>query len=161
MINVRFVRQVVNRQTRLLRFSSDWSGLGSLPCGQLRIVLQPLILSSTVAYSNKVGAHLGRLRPATHGERSIPPACSLDLLPVIDRLNGHRRPRCKPVQGRAIATKKMWHCVAPMEIANINWLTYVWRRGWDSNPRLSFPNTRFPSVLLQPLGHLSAGVRLA
>src|SRR6266849_10693153 len=31
-----------------------------------------------------------------------------------------------------------------------------WRRGWDSNPRLSFPNTRFPSVLLKPLGHLSA-----
>jgi hypothetical protein len=32
---------------------------------------------------------------------------------------------------------------------------YLWRRGWDSNPRLSFPNTRFPSVLLKPLGHLS------
>jgi hypothetical protein len=31
-----------------------------------------------------------------------------------------------------------------------------WRREWDSNPRLSFPNTRFPSVLLKPLGHLSA-----
>src|SRR5580700_8303515 len=30
-----------------------------------------------------------------------------------------------------------------------------WRREWDSNPRLSFPNTRFPSVLLKPLGHLS------
>ena len=33
--------------------------------------------------------------------------------------------------------------------------TKIWRRGWDSNPRLGFPNTRFPSVLLQPLGHLS------
>jgi hypothetical protein len=33
-----------------------------------------------------------------------------------------------------------------------------WRRGWDLNPRLSFPNTRFPSVLLKPLGHLSVGV---
>ena len=31
----------------------------------------------------------------------------------------------------------------------------VWRRGWDSNPRSSFPDTRFPSVLLKPLGHLS------
>ena len=30
-----------------------------------------------------------------------------------------------------------------------------WRRGWDSNPRCSFPHTRFPSVLLRPLGHLS------
>jgi hypothetical protein len=32
----------------------------------------------------------------------------------------------------------------------------TWRRGWDSNPRASFPATRFPSVLLKPLGHLSA-----
>ena len=30
-----------------------------------------------------------------------------------------------------------------------------WRREWDSNPRYGFPYTRFPSVLLQPLGHLS------
>src|ERR1700747_434219 len=30
-----------------------------------------------------------------------------------------------------------------------------WRRERDSNPRWSFPHTRFPSVLLQPLGHLS------
>src|SRR5271154_2004174 len=35
-----------------------------------------------------------------------------------------------------------------------------WRRGWDLNPRLSFPNTRFPSVLLKPLGHLSARTAL-
>src|ERR1700686_1434625 len=40
----------------------------------------------------------------------------------------------------------------------------AWRRGWDSNPRSSFPDTRFPSVLLKPLGHLSTGenpIRLA
>ncbi len=30
-----------------------------------------------------------------------------------------------------------------------------WRRGWDSNPRYGYPYTRFPSVLLKPLGHLS------
>jgi hypothetical protein len=30
-----------------------------------------------------------------------------------------------------------------------------WRRGWDSNPRSSFPDTRFRGELLQPLGHLS------
>src|SRR5881628_1450096 len=29
------------------------------------------------------------------------------------------------------------------------------RREWDSNPRWSYPHTRFPSVLLKPLGHLS------
>ena len=31
----------------------------------------------------------------------------------------------------------------------------IWRRERDSNPRNSFLFTRFPSVRLQPLGHLS------
>ena len=31
-----------------------------------------------------------------------------------------------------------------------------WRRERDSNPRYGCPHTRFPSVLLRPLGHLSA-----
>ena len=30
-----------------------------------------------------------------------------------------------------------------------------WRREWDSNPRWRLNQTRFPSVRLQPLGHLS------
>ena len=30
-----------------------------------------------------------------------------------------------------------------------------WRRGWDSNPRDGYPPTTFPTLLLQPLGHLS------
>ena len=34
-----------------------------------------------------------------------------------------------------------------------------WRREWDSNPRKSFPLTRFPSVRLKPLGHLSKLLR--
>ena len=32
---------------------------------------------------------------------------------------------------------------------------FRWRRERDSNPRYGFPYTRFPSVRLQPLGHLS------
>ena len=36
-----------------------------------------------------------------------------------------------------------------------------WRREWDSNPRYGFPHTRFPSVRLKPLGHLSSGPLLA
>ena len=31
-----------------------------------------------------------------------------------------------------------------------------WRREWDSNPRYAFTYTRFPSVRLKPLGHLSS-----
>ena len=36
-----------------------------------------------------------------------------------------------------------------------NYFNGIWRREWDSNPRYSFPHTRFPSVRLKPLGHLS------
>ena len=32
-----------------------------------------------------------------------------------------------------------------------------WRREWDSNPRYACTHTRFPSVRLKPLGHLSGG----
>src|ERR1700731_2303417 len=37
----------------------------------------------------------------------------------------------------------------------------IWRREWDSNPRYGFPHTRFPSVRLKPLGHLSGCLLLA
>src|ERR1035438_3584294 len=33
----------------------------------------------------------------------------------------------------------------------------TWRRDRDSNPGYPFEYTRFPSVRLQPLGHLSVG----
>ena|ERR1041385_4378933 len=36
-----------------------------------------------------------------------------------------------------------------------SWPQRHWRREWDSNPRYGFPHTRFPSVRLKPLGHLS------
>jgi hypothetical protein len=40
------------------------------------------------------------------------------------------------------------------------WRLNGWRREWDSNPRYGFPHTRFPSVRLKPLGHLSGGLLL-
>ncbi len=30
-----------------------------------------------------------------------------------------------------------------------------WRRGWDSNPRSSYPDACFPSMSIRPLSHLS------
>ena len=36
----------------------------------------------------------------------------------------------------------------------------LWRREWDSNPRYAFTHTRFPSVRLKPLGHLSSAFGL-
>jgi hypothetical protein len=88
-IGVRFVRQVVNSQTELLLLPSDWGGLGSLRCGLFRVVLDPLILPGAVADANKVEAVPGRFRPAAYCERSISPACSMDLLPLVDSLNCH------------------------------------------------------------------------
>src|SRR5580704_3370663 len=32
---------------------------------------------------------------------------------------------------------------------------FLWRRGWDSNPRYGFPYTAFPVLPVQPLLHLS------
>src|SRR3990172_12124966 len=58
---------------------------------------------------------------------------------------------------------RLWRIVGfPFEIAGSLSLSAVavvhsdWRRGRDSNPGWSFPHTRSPGVLLQPLGHLSA-----
>src|SRR5260370_17238104 len=70
----------------------------------LRVVPNPLILASTVADSNKVGAVPSRFG-GTHGERPISPASSLDLLPVIDSLICHPFPPPKPMQGPTIATQ--------------------------------------------------------
>src|SRR2546425_982924 len=33
-----------------------------------------------------------------------------------------------------------------------------WRRGWDLNPRYSFPYTALPMPRLRPLGHLSTAL---
>ncbi len=44
------------------------------------------------------------------------------------------------------------NCAAPLSLQAVASLK---RREWDSNPRWSYPHTRFPSVLLKPLGHLS------
>src|SRR2546422_9702108 len=33
-----------------------------------------------------------------------------------------------------------------------------WRRGWDLNPRYSFPYTALPMPRLRPLGHLSSAL---
>src|SRR5881296_2714114 len=36
--------------------------------------------------------------------------------------------------------------------------TRWWRRGWDLNPRYSFPYTALPMPRLRPLGHLSTAL---
>ena len=42
-------------------------------------------------------------------------------------------------------------------LISIDYKVVKWRREWDSNPRYSLKYTRFPSVRLKPLGHLSGG----
>src|SRR5262245_18438267 len=36
----------------------------------------------------------------------------------------------------------------------------IWRRGWDSNPRHSYPCTAFPVPHLRPLGHPSCNISM-
>lgn len=54
--------------------------------------------------------------------------------------------------------------IAGVCVENWGWMkfseTRFWRREWDSNPRYGFPHTRFPSVRLKPLGHLSGAPSL-
>ena len=49
----------------------------------------------------------------------------------------------------------LFECFAP-ENRTVKRPLKGWRRERDSNPRYGFPYTRFPSVRLQPLGHLSS-----
>src|SRR6185437_8876974 len=48
----------------------------------------------------------------------------------------------------------------PDVISRIERVKNGWRRDGDSNPRYPFGYTRFPSVRLRPLGHLSASAAL-
>ncbi len=62
--------------------------------------------------------------------------------------SGRRDSVCEPSRRRRLTDHRS-------RLAPPNERSEVWRRERDSNPRYGFPYTRFPSVLLQPLGHLS------
>jgi hypothetical protein len=53
-----------------------------------------------------------------------------------------------------------WFCGSLEQSDTAESCGVAWRREWDSNPRYGFPHTRFPSVRLKPLGHLSGGLLL-
>ncbi len=69
-----------------------------------------------------------------------------DLTPALGHQGSNPSSRARPPRPRALTTPNK---------------STFWRRGRDSNPRLSFPNTRFPGVHLRPLGHLSVTSRCA
>ena len=67
--------------------------------------------------------------------------------------------KCHVVPSQSIHTLARYCTLKSCSVCKL--LILNWRRGRDSNPRYSFPYTRFPSVRLQPLGHLSNLVRKA
>ena len=85
---------------------------------------------------------------------------------MIDRRCG--RPKLITSRSRNLATPRqpVRHEVVTHVLGTIChlcvWAGHVrrWRREWDSNPRYGFPHTRFPSVRLKPLGHLSGAPSL-
>jgi hypothetical protein len=70
------------------------------------------------------------------------PEGARSALPKLPARRAPPRPDC-PVRSSLLMAQPCRHA-AP-----------GWRRGRDSNPGWSFPHTRSPGVLLQPLGHLS------
>src|SRR5262245_44141105 len=100
----------------------------------------------------------GSLRTGQAPER---PRHIRGLLPLL-------RSRPGGVRSRAIARRpepdKIADCrfaIADLELAILNRKSQIgnrqshWRRGWDSNPRYSFPYTAFPVLPVKPLLHLS------
>lgn len=86
-------------------------------------------------------------------------------------LLGAKKALATVVSGELKATEKPPGHVAMLRRMSIRWYTARgaekrnefnehWRREWDSNPRYGFPHTRFPSVRLKPLGHLSGAPSL-
>jgi hypothetical protein len=71
--------------------------------------------------------------------------------PVVDGFHGSSAWNC------SLILSKLYHDCTTMSITiDRRAFRKLWRRGWDSNPRLSFPNTRFRGELFRPLRHLSA-----
>ena len=90
----------------------------------------------------------------------LPSRAAQTLPPEIERrdrtrkccsFRASRASRVAPDSGKAPETReKTRPRLLPVEIGQP-----AWRREWDSNPRYALTHTRFPTVRLKPLGHLS------
>src|SRR5450755_1402397 len=87
---------------------------------------------------------LNRTKPTKY-EALEKNAFSRPIVPKIRNLQYSHNPR-KPTFARGFSARSL---TQKRERSG------GWRREWDSNPRYGFPHTRFPSVRLKPLGHLS------
>jgi hypothetical protein len=99
------------------------------------------------------GGRSGGQEPANH-KRTVPDKCHSENLPVYS-----------PELGVIYALSLEFALCLELTLGHVARIDggifpsvismTCWRREWDSNPRYSFPHTRFPSVRLKPLGHLS------
>ena len=117
--------------------------LGDIPCTSA--ALSTPLPSSTIP---------GPLDSQPPRRREHAPAAGKEGVPLGGRFGPAldpplRRPDLKAARTAVLNSASLAGCTA------CALRTSFWRRGWDSNPRCGFPQTRFPSVLLQPLGHLS------
>ena len=66
---------------------------------------------------------------------------------------GEEVPSCGMIWGQSSPSNRK---IAEIPERQRFWMaSFKYRRERDSNPRYGYPHTRFPSVLLKPLGHLS------
>src|SRR5665213_2117045 len=89
-----------------------------------------------------------------HRNKSAMVAQRVDCTGIISDLISKEAVRFSKISVReSLRSIVLWRCRECRRRAPPGFA--AWRREWDSNPRYGFPHTRFPSVRLKPLGHLS------
>ena len=136
--------QTEGRITKRKLISCQMNGRGNLD------LLQARVIAASRSPSPKLGQGPDWAAAGPTGPRP-PPAHAAKIRPSIPKNVSGIAPGCMNC-GRACGRKRSFLPNIALEQALSRQL---WRREWDSNPRYACAQTRFPSVRLQPLGHLS------
>jgi hypothetical protein len=130
-----------------LEFCRRPSEMVSTLIGQMSDLLAPISKSTTRARRRAVPMGLCAVSRWCEGCRNdgkVQPSSALDRISERITLAFQTLSRPEAIRGATIGKQRF-----------ILYFNRIWRREWDSNPRYGFPHTRFPSVRLKPLGHLS------
>ena len=91
--------------------------------------------------------------PSVHRKGRIECAWSNEV--PLSKAKG-RYKTCQAARGAHVRSAGNLFILCVLDLESISY-DAVWRRDRDSNPGYPFEYTRFPSVRLKPLGHLSRG----
>ena len=77
--------------------------------------------------------------------------------PLVGSPRGGHIPRDPPCSNPTLRASMLSHTLAPY-VSRLTFHVFMWRRGWDSNPRSHCWDACFPSMSIRPLSHLSAPI---